>query len=298
VGSGDVGFRLGPRLNAAGRMGDASRALRLLLTEDAQEAAALAAELDQENARRQAVEMDIQEECLRLLAGVPLGSSVVIGSEGWHPGVIGIVASRLVEAVNRPAIVLAEEDGFWRGSARGIKGLHVFEALTACGHLLERFGGHRQAGGMVVGKERLEAFRAAFEAYCGEHLSEADLVPVLALDMLLPLEAVSSRLLAELGSLEPFGVGNPRPVFAVPGVRALSWRRMQERHLRASFGCGRGKIEAVGFGLWAQEPRGPVDIAFQPEMNEFRGNRSLRLNLKAIRPAEEFANLVCQGSAA
>jgi single-stranded-DNA-specific exonuclease len=232
------------------------------------------------------VEAEIEEECLRLLAAEDMGASVVISSEGWHPGVIGIVASRLAEKFWRPAIVLAEENGLWRGSARGIKGLHLFEALCACSHLLERFGGHRQAGGMLVSDGNLKQFRAAFKAYCASHLSATDLIPALELDLPLPLERVSLRLVEELGLLEPYGVGNPRPVFAASAVRPLRWGCMRERHLRASFGRGRGRIEAVGFGLWMEEPAGGLDIAFGPELNDWRGARSVRLNIKAIRPAE------------
>jgi single-stranded-DNA-specific exonuclease len=285
VSAGDIGYRLGPRLNAAGRMGDATRALKLLITRYESEARQLASELEEENSRRQAVEAGIEEECLRLLEGVSLGRSVVIEGASWHPGVIGIVASRLVERLGRPAIVLAEENGCWRGSARGIRGLHLFEALAECGHLLERFGGHRQAGGLLVSDENLAAFREAFEAQCVRRLTEADLMPLLELDLALPLERVSLRLAEELTCLEPCGVGNPRPVFAASGVRPVSWERLKEQHLRAGLSGGNGRIEAIGFRLWAEQPPGAVDIAFQPEINEWRGARSLRLNLKAIRPA-------------
>lgn len=285
VSAGDVGYRLGPRLNAAGRMGNATRALRLLLTRDGPEARSLAAELEAENASRQAVETAIEEECLGLLGQVPLGSSIVVGRPGWHPGVIGIVASRLVERLGRPAIVLAEENGCWRGSARGIRGLHLFEALSACGHLLERFGGHRQAGGLLVRSENLAAFRNAFEHFCASCLGPEDFLPLLELDLALPLERVSLRLAEELSRLEPCGVGNPRPVFGAGAVRPLSWDRLKERHLKASLEGGSARLPAVGFNLWADPPQGLVDVAFQPEINEWRGQRSLRLHLKAVRPA-------------
>ena len=285
VTSGDIGYRLAPRLNAAGRMGDAGRALRLLLTHDAAEARELASALDDENTRRQAVEAQIEAECRHRLDGAALGHSVIMGSVGWHPGVIGIVASRLTERFHRPAIVLAEEGGYWRGSARGIRGLHLFEALSSCGHLLERFGGHRQAGGMLVSEGNLEGFREAFEGYCAANLTPADLTPLLDLDLPLPLERVSMRLAEELAWLEPYGLGNPRPVFAASAVRPLTWNRMRDQHLRATLGANGVRVEAVGFGLWGERPAGPVDIAFQAEVNEWRGARSLRLNLKAIRPA-------------
>jgi single-stranded-DNA-specific exonuclease len=284
VGSGDVGFRLGPRLNAAGRMGDAARALRLLTTRDEAEAAGLAAELDAENTRRRAVEGAIEEECLLALGEAPPGRTLVVNARGWHPGVIGIVASRLVERYGRPAIVLAEENGWWRGSARGIKGLHLFEALTACSHLLERYGGHRQAGGMLVSAENLAAFREAFEAHCAGTLSEEDLRPSLELDLALPLERVNLRLAEELALLEPHGVGNPRPLFGASGLTPLSWRCMGERHLRAAFASGPARIAAVGFGLWCEAPSSPIDVAYAAELNEWRGARGVRLNLKAFRP--------------
>ncbi|MFH0810535.1 MAG: single-stranded-DNA-specific exonuclease RecJ [Pseudomonadota bacterium] len=287
VSSADVGFRLGPRLNAAGRMGDAVRALRLLLTTDLAEATQLATELDGQNTQRQAIEAATQEECRLMIDGAgPPGFSLLVYSEGWHPGILGIVASRLAEHYWRPTIVMAEENGFWRGSARSIKGLHLFEALRACEHLLERYGGHRQAAGMLVKDENLNTFREVFDAYCAGCLSAEDLRPAIELDMELPLERVNFRLAEELAALEPHGIGNPRPLFAAAGLTPLSWSQMKETHLKASFfGCNGIRFEAVGFGLWTEQPATAVDVAFQPEINTWRGTRGLRLNIRAIRRA-------------
>jgi single-stranded-DNA-specific exonuclease len=293
--AGQVGFVLAPRINAAGRMGDAARALRLLLAEDPAEAHALARELDETNRKRRDEEQATLADALAKLSAEfdpERDFGVVLAGEGWHPGVIGIVASRVVERIHRPVVLVALHGERGRGSARSIAGVHMFRALESAGDLLLRFGGHSQAAGMDVSRERLPEFRSAFNRSVREQLGGVAPRPRLVGDLEIPLSAADSRLHGLLKHVGPFGIGNPRPVFRATGLHVLDRPRAVGRgHLKLRLGDGRGELDAIGFGL-ADRLRagrlggGSVDALFQLRENEYRGARTLQAQLLDLRPSD------------
>ncbi len=245
----DVTFALAPRLNAAGRLGDAGTAVTLLLSDDPIQAKELARALDQENRRRQELTDQVLAEATAQVEaeGWDDAPALVVAGEGWHPGVIGIVASHLVERYNRPAVVIAVEGEVGRGSARSIEALPLVDVLDACAGLLQRYGGHAMAAGLTIAPGRIEAFRGRFVAEAGRRLRPEDLVPAVAIDAELALGDLTLDLARELERLAPFGPGNPEPVFAVRGVRAAATRVVGEGHLRLGLTDGRSFIDAIGF---------------------------------------------------
>ncbi len=225
VNVGHVGFILGPRLNAAGRMSSADTALQLLLTKVPREAESLAKILDVENKDRQRSERATTQEAMRKVeqtVNFNRERVIVVDGPGWHRGVIGIAASRLVEKYERPAIVISVEDGVGRGSGRSIKSFHLFNALRSCEELLEEFGGHAQAAGLTVTEKNIPLLREKINAYAMEHLPSEDLKRHVAVDMELKLKELTGSFLEELELLEPHGVGNPRPVFQSSGLQLRS----------------------------------------------------------------------------
>ena len=290
VGTGQVGFRLGPRINAAGRMDDAALGLRLLCAETLEEARPLAEELDRANAERQAVERQILEEALAQAESRRDSRGLVLHSDSWHPGVIGIVASRVVERFHRPTILIAVRDGCGRGSARSIEGFHMVEALGACAEHLQKFGGHRAAAGLSVDAERLPAFREAFAAVAAERLSEEDLVARCRIDAVLSPREVDARAVEAISRLGPFGAGNPEPVLLARRLdtrpRVLPSKRGGPGHLKLALETA-PHLDAIGFGMAEKLvlTEGPVDLAFQAGFDEFRGVRRISLRLKDLRPS-------------
>jgi len=296
--AGTVGFVLAPRLNAVGRLGDPSVALRLLLTADPREARVLAREAEALNRERQAMDRRTLEEALSLL-----GSSydpeedfgIVLAAEGWHPGVVGIVASRIVERIHRPTVLVAMEGGSGKGSARSIPGFHLLDAIRGAGEHLQRFGGHRQAAGMEIRREELAAFRKAFNREARRALEGEDLRPSLKLDLEVDLEEMTPELSGFLRYLGPHGIGNPRPLFLARGVGlAAPPRVVGANHLKLRLTQGGAEIEAIGFDFGHRiDPRtldrGPLDVAFHLQENEFRGVKTLQARLREIRPSQEEA---------
>jgi single-stranded-DNA-specific exonuclease len=286
VTAGQVGFRLGPRINAAGRLDDAGRGVRLLLTADAAEAEALAAELDRENQARQEIERRILDEALQdARARVGSGArGLVLAREGWHPGVVGIVASRVAERFHRPAVLvaLAGEEG--KGSGRSVEGFHLYDALAACAPHLARFGGHRHAAGVTVERARLEAFRGAFEAHARDRLAEEDLVPRCRIDGWVREGDLTERAAEDLARLGPFGAGHPEPVFALRGAASRARTVGAEgAHLKLAL----GRLDAIGFGMGDRLSAcaGTLDAAFSIGFDEWDGARRLQLRLRDVRPA-------------
>lgn len=245
----DVAFALAPRLNAAGRLGDARVAVTLLLTEDPALAAQVAQHLDRENRQRQEVTERVMAEAAARVeeAGWSRDPALVLAGEGWHAGVIGIVASHLKERYGRPVVVIALEDGVGKGSARSIEALPMVEALAACGDLLLRYGGHAMAAGLTIAPDQIEAFRERFLQEAGRRLSPEDLIPTIAIDAEVALSDLTAELAREMERLAPFGAGNPEPVFAIREVRALATRVVGEGHLRLGLSDGGGFVEAIGF---------------------------------------------------
>jgi single-stranded-DNA-specific exonuclease len=288
VSSGQVGFRLGPRINAAGRMDDASVGLRLLCSESLEEARALAEQLDQANAERQAVEQGILEEAMAQAEAQKDRRGLVLHSDGWHPGVIGIVASRVVERFHRPTILVAVRDGLGRGSARSIEGFHLVEALHRCAEHLARYGGHKAAAGLSIEPDRLPAFAEQFARIAGEKLTDEDLVARCRIDAVVSPREVDERAVEAISRLGPFGFGNPEPVFAsrrlVTHPRLLTNKRGGAGHLKLSIESA-PHLDAIGFGMEDRLPltEGPVDLAYQVGFDEFRGVRKISMKLKDVR---------------
>jgi single-stranded-DNA-specific exonuclease len=285
-----IAFRLGPRLNAAGRLTTAEKALRLLMTNDETEAGALAAELDAQNRERQKVEHEILEAAESEIATQELSEAIalVLGARGWHPGVLGIVASRIVRKYYRPAIVVGFDDtGLGKGSGRGIAGLSLVKALGRCGHLLEKFGGHEMAAGLTIREENFAVFAEAFRRTCVELLSADDLQPRLHLDDELALSDLTFDLLRWHELLQPFGRGNPQPLFFAREVESVAPPQIvKEKHLILRL-RQRGRYQRAIFFGGAENPlpEAPWDIAFRICAEEYEGETRLQVQVEAIRAA-------------
>jgi len=290
-----VSFILAPRVNAAGRMATPDIAVRLLLATDdamAEEARALAAQLNEENLRRQDQEREILAEARRAIENDPdIGahSVLVVAGEGWHRGVIGIVASKLVDAFHRPAVVISIEDGVGHGSCRSIGAFDMLGAIEACGTHLVRFGGHKMAAGLTLEAGALKAFRSALQAHGDDHLGPDDLRPRLRIDARLGLDAIKGRLVEDVLSLEPFGLGNPRPVFCAGPVEIVDGpRRIKERHLKMAVRQHGRIFRAIAWRSVEREPflvehRGALDVAFSLTQNTFNGETNTELTLADMR---------------
>jgi single-stranded-DNA-specific exonuclease len=285
-----IGFRLGPRLNASGRLADATRAVELLACHEPQTARRLAAELDAHNRERRGIEDATIEEAERMIAALPDASrrrSFVLASEGWHPGVIGVVAARLVERHFRPVVLLAIDGDLARGSARGIPSVHLFEALRKSADLLERFGGHRLAAGLTIRADRIDALAERLEATTMSMTTDASFVPELRIDARLELDAVCPQTLEDISKLEPYGQGNPRPLFLAERLEVTSSRVVGERHLKLGVRQrgGRKIFDAIAFrrGEERPEPGTMVDLVFTPELSNWEGFERLQMMVRDLR---------------
>ncbi len=294
--AGQVGFVLAPRINAAGRMGDAELALRLLLTPDASEGAELAQMLEDANLQRREEDRSTLDQALNLLSrefDPNRDFGVVVSGDGWHPGVIGIVASRLVERIHRPVVVVALDGEVGRGSARSIPDVHLLRAIEAGRQYLTRFGGHSQAAGVELDRASLSPFRAAFNESVRSQLEGRVPRPRVGGDHELALADASDELHGLLRHVGPFGIGNPRPVFWARDLRVVgSAKVVGGGHLKLRLADGPHELEAIGFGLAARVPPGSVggsrlDALFQLRQNEYRGRRTLQARLLDLRPAAE-----------
>ncbi len=285
----NIGFGLAPRLNAAGRLGTAQDALELLLTEDAARARTIAASLDAQNRERRAVEDDVLRQAEAQVAegfDAERDAAIVVGAQGWHTGVIGIVASRLQKRFHRPALVIGfDETGLGKGSGRSIAGLSLVAALSACGEFLEKHGGHDMAAGLTIREARFAEFRAAFLAHARGRLSAEQLQPRLHLDAELTLGEIDYDLLSHHEALQPFGMAHPQPLFFARGVTlAAEPRVMKEKHLSLVLRQNGDEYRAVWFGAANEvRPRLPWDIAFQIERNEWQGRITPQIHIRAVR---------------
>jgi single-stranded-DNA-specific exonuclease len=278
-----VSFRLAPRLNAAGRLGEAQLALDLLLAPDDATADRLAAELDERNRQRQMIQEQVWTEALTACEPHETDAALVVGAEGWHPGVVGIVAAKLVEKYARPAIVVGFESGQGRGSARTVPGFNLYEALVACAPHLSRYGGHAAAAGMSLTLDRLEAFRRAFVREAELRLGSATRPP-LVVDAVVELHELDLHAAEELGRLAPFGAANAQPIFALSGVTAESTRLVGQGHLQITLRHRGATGDAIAFGMADRDPgQGAcVDLVASAELDTFRGNRRTRLKVKHL----------------
>lgn len=297
VSSSYIGFRLGPRLNAGGRLAEAQKAVELLTTTDEARANELAVDLDMENRARQGIEEKILNQAIAMVEAWPdlaERRSIVLASDEWHPGVIGIVASRLVERFYRPTFMIAIDGQKGKGSGRSPKPFHLYEGLKACEDLLDGYGGHRQAAGLSIQAERIPALTERFETVARERLSEDDLVPELAVDDELDLALVDARTIDQVRQLEPYGQGNPEPIFMARGVHVTAARVVGGKpllgnpgHLKLALRSPRGgrPLDAIGFGMGHLPLMigARIDVLYTPEINVWNGQASLQLRLRDVR---------------
>ncbi|MBM3306759.1 MAG: single-stranded-DNA-specific exonuclease RecJ [Candidatus Eisenbacteria bacterium] len=285
-----IGFALGPRLNAAGRLGDARIGVELLTTDDSAKAAAMAKQLDLENRRRRELECRVLDQATRMIDESSLLDSrlsIVLWSSEWHPGVIGIVASRIAKLHNRPTILLSVADGACKGSGRSIPGFDLHAALAECRHCLDSFGGHRHAAGVSLAEGRLDEFSSCIEAAVSRSLTPADLVPVVDVDAIVSLDECDFELVRLMAGMRPFGVGNPEPVLGATGVKLVSARSVGNGHLKMTVAQGDRVMDAIGFGMAdaladLRAGGGTVSLAFVLEENTWRGVTGLQLRLRDV----------------
>ncbi|CAN5164862.1 single-stranded-DNA-specific exonuclease RecJ [soil metagenome] len=292
----DVGFRLGPRLNASGRIDTAQSSLDLPLSTDEQSARLLAEGLDAQNRERQAIERQTFKEAQELLAesfDPQRDFCIVLGSENWHPGVVGIVASRMMRAYHRPAFIVAiGEDGIGKGSGRSVEGVSLVEAIAHCRPFLVNGGGHDMAAGITIAKERIPEFRQALGTCVMRSMNGGgihSLRPKLVIDTVAELRELSLDLLDSYEQLQPFGCANPEPLFMARGLApAAEPEVMKERHLKLRLYQGGQTRDAIFFGGAIDPlPRPPWDVAFHISRNTFRGRQSLQITVQGIRAACE-----------
>ena len=281
-------FTLVPRINAAGRLADASRALELMLATSPGSAAALAHELNECNSERRKIEDQVFLEAVEDVEKQGAAPVIVIAREGWHEGVVGIVASKLVDRYARPAIVLSIKGDRAKGSARSVPGFDLHAALCACAGHLKAFGGHKQAAGLTVKMSELQAFRDALAEETRALAGEPE--QTLAIDAAVNLGDVSFSLVEELGRLEPFGLGNPEPVLGAKGLEILNARVVGRGHLKMRLKSNSTYMDAIGFNMGGLldtvEDTLAIDAAFAATINVWEERRSLQLNLKALRVSE------------
>jgi single-stranded-DNA-specific exonuclease len=293
-----IGFVVAPRINAAGRMSTPDIAARLLLASDeamADEARGLAEQLDAENIRRQQEEAEIVAQAKKAVETDPeIGARTVIVVAGnqWHRGVIGIVASKLVDAFHRPAIVLSVDGGVAHGSCRSIPSFNILAALESCAEVMTKFGGHKQAAGLTIEASRVRELRARVNDFADGCLEPDDLRPRLWIDGALTFRSISAQVASELFSLAPFGAGNPTPVFRTSRVEVVDGpRRLKERHLKMAFrqdgrimrGIAWRALERESF---VTEHRASIDLAFSLEQDMWEGERYLQLSIADFRAPE------------
>jgi single-stranded-DNA-specific exonuclease len=291
----DVAFRVAPRLNAVGRMGDAHQALELLLTDDEDEALRLTLILDSLNRQRQREQERIYSQARRLAEELLEDADhavLVLSAPDWHLGVIGIVASKVVEEFGRPAVVIAEEDGLCRGSGRSLEGFDLAEAFAACGELLVRSGGHALAGGLTIERGRIPELRERLCELGSSRLASEGLQSRLQLDCEVRPEEITPGLAEALARMEPCGQGNPSPLLLTRNLEVVAVRQVgrEGSHLKLTVAAERHAFDAIGFGMggdaaWIR-PRMLLDLAHAPELNEFNGSVGLQLRLEGLRETE------------
>lgn len=282
VRSDQVAFWLGPRINAVGRLEDAGTGVKLLLCEDLQEARVLAGRLEEANAARKDLEDAIFQEALAQVEAKGLNDafrSLIVFEPHWHHGVIGIVASRLVERFHRPSIVLTEAMGMLKGSARSIGGFNIVEGLRECEDDLERMGGHAYAAGLSLRPEKLAGFISHFESVVKKNCGTEKMRPALYLDAESTLDLLDGRFMDNLHRLEPFGLGNAAPLLLLKGVEVKESRIVGQSHLKMRLSQGGRTFGAIAFRLAKKQPEAGsrIDLAYVPEWNEWNGNKNIQL---------------------
>ena len=292
IGTGQVVFILAPRINAVGRMGDAERAVRLLITDSEREARDIAGVLESENRNRKTIDEETFQAALTLLESQydpESDRAVVLAHQGWHPGVIGIVASRISERIYRPTIMIAVEDGIGKGSARSIASFDIYSALKCCKGQLVGFGGHRYAAGLTIRTSEIEAFTASFKKIAAEQLSDEELVQILRIDAEIQLPEINDKFVRLLNRFAPFGPQNMRPIFVSENLQVVGNPRIVgKNHLKFRVRQGREVYDAIGFDLgdliYRLAPgEDNCDMAYVVEENTWNGQSKIQLRVKDLR---------------
>ncbi|MBC7426656.1 MAG: single-stranded-DNA-specific exonuclease RecJ [Bacteroidia bacterium] len=286
----DIVFGIGPRINAAGRIADAKASVRLLIEENFHKAMEFSKLLNENNAERKDLDFDITKEALEILTLSPelqAKRSTVLYGKTWHKGVIGIVASRLIENYYRPTIIFSEVNGMLTGSARSIKDFDIHEAIGACGDLVVQFGGHKYAAGLTIKTEDFEAFAAKFEQVVTDNVKEENFTPEILYDLELDFSDIDKKFYVLIEQFKPHGPGNMSPVFRTSNILGCNSKVVKEKHLKLSAVHSGVKLDGIGFGLSDYHKviteKESIDLCYSIEMNDYNGNKSLQLRLKDVR---------------
>jgi len=290
-----VGFILGPRINATGRLGSPELSLKLLITDNEKEAKDLAKTLNQENKNRQKMEEGVLKQAMaRVERDINFKEHrvIVLEDDKWHKGVIGIVASRLVDKFYRPTVMISMDGKEGRGSCRSIKNFNLFNALTDCSELLKNYGGHSYAAGLTVRRKNLDDFKKKINEIAHERILTQDLIPTVKIDMEIPLADLNKELLADLDNLAPFGIGNPKPVFSSCGLSMRNTPQILRRStVKMWLTDGNITAEAIGFNMADYLPSDPqnqqVDVVYSCNLKEYKGITSIQMQLKDMRLSEQ-----------
>ena len=290
VSSVQLSFTLVPRINAAGRLDDAGEVVELFLAEDEEKAAAIAELLEQQNRKRKKIEGEVLKSALSMITPHQLDNAIILSSHDWHQGVIGIVASRIADMFYRPVFLFSLKDSIAKGSARSIQEFHLYDAIAECSDLLLGFGGHRQAAGLRMPVDNLQAFKKQMNCIVEKVLHADDMIPTLNIDAAVNFSDLNFDLVKELSLLEPFGDSNREPVFGAKNIEIVSHKIVGNNHLKMYLKQDRINIDTIGFSMADKLGKignnaSALDIAFVPSINEWNGSRNLQLNLKAIRPS-------------
>jgi single-stranded-DNA-specific exonuclease len=284
-----LSYTLIPRINAPGRLDDANKVVELFLTEDEKKAKEIADFLEEQNRERQKIEEDVFQSALKMIEPEHLESAIVLSSPEWHLGVIGIVASRLVEMFYRPVFLFSINDSIAKGSARSIPPFHLYKGIAECAKTLLGFGGHRQAAGLKLLTENLPDFKKKINFIVENTLSSDELIPTLKIDAGVRLSEINFNLVKELNLLEPYGDSNEEPILGIKGVEIVDFKIVGNNHLKMKLRQDNITVDTIGFSmgdlLERVETSCFVDIAFIPCINEWNDTKSLQLNLKALRPS-------------
>ncbi len=284
ISSDDLAFRLAPRLNAPGRLGDSDAGLRILTVTDGQEAKELALKVNVANGRRQRLEQSILdriEDMIRSEGQIADRTTLLLWGENWHQGVLGIVASRLVERYHRPSLVVGVKDGIATGSGRSIDGFNLFKALSRLRSLFHKFGGHAHAAGFRLDEENLEILKRELEGLAEKEMTDEDLVPTIDVDSDLLLKEIDHKMIDQITALSPFGEENPEPVFRARSLHVSGSRVVGERHIKLRVRQGETTLEAIGFGFGHRHPLNGkrVDMIFTPGLNRWQGSEKIQLKI-------------------
>ncbi|NUN13752.1 MAG: single-stranded-DNA-specific exonuclease RecJ [Myxococcales bacterium] len=289
VSAGNVGFQLGPRINAAGRLSSATKGVEMLMAGQFEDALAIAQEVDVENRRRRSIEkaMVQQADAQVIEMGGNLRRSFVLAGEGWHSGVTGIVASKIVEKYYRPTLVIAVDGVTGKGSGRSVAGFHLVQGLDQCGRYLQNYGGHAHAVGVTIASSDVPRFRDALENVAAGMLSEDDLIPKILIDAEVSLESVTRSMVDDIEHLAPFGNGNPRPAFLVRNVRVTEIRVVGHEHVRMTVEKDGSIRRCIAFRMAERCPEvgSMLDVVFHAEENEWRGISSIQMRIRDFRAA-------------